>query len=538
MLARKSLLIFLTNLVGGVFGFFSLFFIGRYMGPTALGMWGFALSIVGIASLVPKMGIDGAHIKRVSEGRDLGDCMTTYVTLKGALILLFTVGLALSAMWWGRSRGFHDATTLPVLLVVILFGGLAELRMIFTNTFDALIKTAQSQMLFLSEHIVRAPLIVVGALLFGFLNRRWIPFSDIPARVAAWFGFEGPVGDDVGALFIAWSHIIAMVVSIGVAIFLFRRHHYPIGRFRGGLAKDYVSFAAPLAIGSALYLVANRVDAFMIGYFWNADAVGWYTAAQRLTALLLVIPIAIRTLFFPLMSELVARGAHEGVREVALTAQRYISLVILGLTFFLIVWPDQIIHIVLSDAFLPAGPVLAWLSIYTILFALTSVSSTVNLGHGRAGALAVIASVSAVVNVVLNFVFIPSSILGVPLLGMGAVGAAVATVIAEAIRFVLHMVLARRLTGQTLLGPSLWKHTLAAIAVGSLLHYLADRPILGGLDRWYELLGGGVLGGLLYLIALYALRDLKKADLLLVIDLVHPLKLARYVRDEVIGRRP
>lgn len=48
MIARKSTLIFLNNIVIAIFGAIALFFIAHYMGPEPLGIIGFGLGTFGL----------------------------------------------------------------------------------------------------------------------------------------------------------------------------------------------------------------------------------------------------------------------------------------------------------------------------------------------------------------------------------------------------------------------------------------------------------------------------------------------------------
>ncbi len=77
-MARKSFLIFLNMIAGSILGYLALFFILRYMGPGDYGIIGFGIAFVGMFAFISDLGFNFAHVKRISEGRDLEECIGTF----------------------------------------------------------------------------------------------------------------------------------------------------------------------------------------------------------------------------------------------------------------------------------------------------------------------------------------------------------------------------------------------------------------------------------------------------------------------------
>ena len=74
-------------------------------------------------------------------------------------------------------------------------------------------------------------------------------------------------------------------------------------------------------------VISLNVDKVMLGYFWTFKEVGYYFSVQRITTLLLAIPMAVGTVLFPTISEYHARDNLKGIKEVTHSAERYISMV-------------------------------------------------------------------------------------------------------------------------------------------------------------------------------------------------------------------
>jgi O-antigen/teichoic acid export membrane protein len=187
-----------------------------------------------------------------------------------------------------------------------------------------------------------------------------------------WPAFLSPI-----QIFIATHAVVALAMcyAIGfgmvflVATWLLRE--YPIKRYNKEMAKSYLVFALPVMLLSITSVIALNVDKVMLGYFWSFKEVGYYFSVQRITTLLLAVPMAVGTVLFPTISEYHARNDMEGIKEVTHSAERYISMLAIPLITFVIIFPEPIINIVLSRAFLPAASTLAMLTIYVFVFSLT-----------------------------------------------------------------------------------------------------------------------------------------------------------------------
>lgn len=531
MEARKAFLIILNNGFGAALGIVALFFVGRYMGPAPLGMVGFAIALVGMGTIIANFGLPQAHIKRISQGEDLGDCVATYTVLKLATTTAAALLVGGSALWWGLTRGFTDATTVTVVGVALAHFFLLHLRNILGNTFTALRRTALEQRMVFLENLFRVLATVVLAVAVAaqkgatgrFLGglARWLPDAE-PATLAPW---------------LAGTYLVGVAASTVAGLWGLRRRPVPFGHYDPVLARRYFRFALPLALLGVVTVLANRLDSVMVGYFWSAGEVGRYFAAQRYATLIAIIPGAVGTLFFPLISELAARGSLEGVHQVAATAQRLLSFTIIPVVAGVWLFSEAIFHILVGDDFLGAAPILVWLAVHGVLVSLTVVSTSIVKGFDRPRTAAAAGMIALGLNAVLNLVFIPDSILGVPLLGMKGTGAAIATALSQAVSLVVLQASANRLTGRSYFGAYLVRQLVAGIVAWAVA-WAVTRPWgLGTVDRAWELGLAGLLVLAVYAAMLAALGELTRRDLAFFQDLLHPGKMKEYVVEELGLRR-
>lgn len=537
MLARKSFLIFVTHVVAGVLGVVSLFFVGRYFEPDPYGMFWFSMGLLGLISALTKLGFEKAHVKRISEGRDLAACVGTFTRIKLVIILLFAV-VALTAIFIREiTVGWIAATTLPVILVVLVYKVVMKLRSIPKNTFNALRLTATNQSIILVENATRLPLVILVTLAFAFSRGREVPLQGVWIWVTDRLGQIAPMDVGTAAVLYALAYTIPLAVSLFVAVWLFRRHEVPIGGFDREIAKSYWAFAWPVAGYMVFITMTHHIDMVMLGYFWTGTEVGLYKAAFQFVAIVVIIPTAVRTLFFPMISELISKREWTTVKDLALTTQRMMGLVMIPILMLTVVYADDVFRIVMSLTWVPAAPALRLLVVHATLLVLSTVISSMILGVDRARTVMVVALIGVFLNVFLNVIFIPSSVLGVPLFGLQMTGAALASVLSRIVVVAIFIYLGKRIFGVFFFSWSLPKQVLAAALAGGTLwaaeHFIEAIQVV----RVWELAIASVVGLALYTGFLFLMRELGRKDVLFFMDLVNPGQMGRYVRDELRKKR-
>ncbi|MCK5636998.1 MAG: oligosaccharide flippase family protein, partial [Thermoplasmatales archaeon] len=150
MIARKSFLIvassFFTRFIGWI-GLVILVKIWGDFGPEALGTIGFAMSFVALFNVIAELGFSQAHVKRISEGKDLGTCIGTYAAIKLILTGVMTTIVFLALFIWKNvfDKNFSDATTESVIVVFIVYYIFVNLIQIALVTFAGRKEIAKRQ---------------------------------------------------------------------------------------------------------------------------------------------------------------------------------------------------------------------------------------------------------------------------------------------------------------------------------------------------------------------------------------------------------
>ncbi len=294
---------------------------------------------------------------------------------------------------------------------------------------------------------------------------------------------------------------------------------------------SYLRFAWPLALPATLVALSAFIDKAVLQLFWGSTQVGYYFTIQRLVLTLTVITSGVSILLFPSISRYHAANDVGTLKLKSQQAERYMSMILSPVVAFLIVYPEGVIHVLLSDAFLPAAGLLRLFAASIFLLALITPRKAILTGMDRSGLAGMAALAGSLVTLSLFFVLIPTSVLGLPLLGLAAEGAVLSVLVGNVVYLGVALAFSHRLVGDRLHLPILY-HVGAAVLLAVLFPLLISP--MSGLDwRWFQLapLAAAFLGAYLGLLAV--LREFRKPDLLLFMDLINPRKLAQYVHGEL-----
>lgn len=504
MIARKSALIVTTSILNGMLGYVALFFITRYMSPEEYGIVSFALGFVTLFSIFGLLGFNHAHIKKVSEGKNLGTCIGTLLVTKIGLIGLAS-SITLGAIFFWKfvtGRGFESSTHELAIYIMMGYSAINLLANSFEATFKATKQIAKSQI----------------PLFFGTLTRVVVTIY------VALAGF--------GAIELALTYIVGDIALLLSSLYFFRR--LPIKKPSFDYLKDYSKFAFPVIIVKFSSIIMTNIDKVLIQLFWSASNVGYYTAAFRISVFINMFTAAIGTLLFPIFSTLHANNNIREIRRLTLQSERYLSMIVFPMVFGLVVLAEPATFVLLSG-WMPAVPILQILPFFVLFAALGSPYQSQFLGMNRPKIARNRVVIMVCFNVLLNIVLIPKDIqmFNLNLAGMGARGAAIATVVSYVIGLIYSRTMAWRLT-KIKGNPRILLHAFAAGIMAAILYFMLNNlNLILFITRWYSLLGFSLLGLGIYMIILGVMREFTKKDFQFFMDTLNIKKMIGYLNKEL-----
>ncbi len=531
MIARKSLFIVIAQFLTRFLGWIGLVILAKFWGdfaPDALGVIGFAMAFIGLFNVIGDLGFNQAHIKRISEGKDLGTCIGTFAAIKIILTLAMTiiVFIALYIQINVLEKGFTDATTMSVIFVFLLYYILLNIQSIPSYTFNGKSEIAKMQITGLFENILKVPLTILVVL-------AGVSLVNLNPSVQ-WPQFLQPLQQflaehTLGAL--AMTYVFGAAATVIVGFWFLRK--YPVKKPNWEFFKSYLYFALPIILISVISVISTNIDKIMIGFFWTSKEVGYYFTVQQITGLVGVFSSALSVILFPTISNYHSKKNFENIKHTTYLANRYISMVITPVVSVCIVFVVPVINILLSESFLPAKYVLITILIYVFITTLMAPYGSLISGMNRPGIAAIIGAIMCIINIALNLLFIPQWGLLSPIGINGPEGAAAATLISSIVGIILLMLVAKKLAGIKLLHLHTPRHIIAGIIMGLILYSITYQTSLLSIIRWYTFLGLSFFGIAIYLFILFIIKEFKKQDLIFFLDLLKPKKMLRYISSEL-----
>jgi len=266
--------------------------------------------------------------------------------------------------------------------------------------------------------------------------------------------------------------------------------------FRGPFMRQLGRLMLPFAIVEILAAMFMGLDTVILSRFAPPEAVGWYGAAMKPVAILMLLPTAFMQALFPLMS----RSYREAKASLAIAyekAVQYLAFVALPMAVGLTVLADHIIALLYGADYVPAAPALQILGWALVIIYLNSVYGFVLPSIDEPKAQAVYCGVMLFVLVLFAFLFIPSWGLG-----FGYLGAGLAVFFSHLAGLVLQ---SRHVAARLHVIP--WGKLLLRPALAS--------AVMGGwlwLGRTWSLLVLIPSGAVIYVAVLIALRTFDSTD--------------------------
>jgi O-antigen/teichoic acid export membrane protein len=502
MIGRKSLFVFSTLVATFAFQLVGMLFLTQLFPPEVYGSITFALSFVAMFDCLANLGFNAAHVKRVSEGRDLSDCVSTFVVVKVALTFSMAAIVLVSVYLWTNVLGnIISAESRALIEIFVVYQVMYDLVSIAILTFNARTEMSKAYLVNLVDPIARIPLIAIIAFSSGSIYQ------------------------------IAMAYIVGSSLVLFSGLYLLRRERIPWKR--PTMYRSYLAFALPMAPIAVLETVSNNIDKLLIGAFGDTTGVAYYAAAKYLLCGLGAVGLAVSLNAFPAFSQSCVRGNFLEVKRVAREAERFISILITPIVIVLILFPTEVCIFIFGPRFSSAGEPLRYLSIATLIVVLNQVYLSQILGLNKPKLSAKIAFLDFAVFLALMLYLIPPELLGHTTANMSFVGAAVAAAVTAAVTMVVTRVAVWRLTGSGP-NPRMLLHALSAIATGL---FLALFSTLVSVHEIYGVVLYAVLAFAFFEGALYVLRELTRRDIAYLLDLLSLRKMLKYIRGELGAKR-
>ena len=459
--AKNTAYLALADVANKTMSFFFYMLAARHLGVEGFGVLSFALAFTTMLGVLTDLGLGAVTAREIARNPAVAQREANAALAIKLVASVLAIGLIGGLVNWIG----YPATTIRVVYILSFSVFANAISSYFCSVFQGF----ERMELVALTRLAQTAVLVIGAV---FLTRGG-------AEVARY----------------AFLSVGAGLVSVLVARAL------AAGLIRPGLSfapSEWWRLLRPSApIGLAVM--------FTMFYYWNGttllswlrgdEAVGNYSAALRLVMGLAFAGFAFSGAVYPLLSRLFASDPARSARALEL-ALRYMLMLTLPVAAFGAVFARPLILLLYGGGYQGAVLLLRILGWWGVCASLNSLLSNFFISANRPSTVTIQTGLALGVNLVLNLILIPA---------VGAVGAAVSIVVAEAASLlflaVLHLRTSAHVRVRLLLGNGLRIVTALAVAV------LAAAVV----TRW-GVVAGLAVGLTLYGLLLFAMGGVGKDD--------------------------
>ncbi|MGB5289396.1 MAG: flippase, partial [Ignavibacteriaceae bacterium] len=384
-LANTSWL-FLERIIRILVSFVVTIFVVRYLGPKEFGLYSYVLSFFWLFASFSSLGLESIATRETIKYPDQIDELNGtvfFLRLGGGVLAIFMIAVTLL---------LTGEETNTAILILILSGSF--LFQSFTSIeyyFRGIVKAKYN------AYALSASVIISSGLKIIFI------FQKAPL-----------------VYFVVAALSEYAVLATGLIIVY---HYNKLSIFNWKYSKKFASSLLkdfwPLALSGIVVMVYMRIDQIMIKNMISEEAVGYYSAAVRICEAWYFIPVTLCSSIFPAIvnaKNISEEFYHNRMQKL----YDLLTWLAIGIAIPVTIFSNQIIQILFGSDFSSAAPVLTiyiWAGVAVFL----GVASSQYLINENLTKLSFYrSSVGMILNVVLNFIFIPK---------YGIIGSAVATLI-------------------------------------------------------------------------------------------------------------
>ena len=431
---NTSILIF-GEVLSRILSFFLIIFIARHLGEIGLGKYSFVFAFVGIFSILSEFGTSVYMTRELSKDTSLAE---------EYLGKIFVFKLAVSAV----------AASLPVIIII------------FTNqTSEIKIGILLAAMAMFMYYIAFPFRAVVNA----FETQGYQSLYVVTERIIAFvFGiFVLYKGYGLLAL------LIVLVLSNASSWFiLYRLVSKNIVRLKikvdFAFIKSFLKKSFPFWFTSVFITIYFKIGTVMLSFLKGYAATGWYNASYKIIDALSVIPVMVITAVFPAMSKFYKKNDNL-LQMLYEKSFYYLALLALPLGVGATLLADRIILFTYKQSFINSVIVLQILIWALVLIFVNYLMGYLLNSIEKQKLFTYTTGISAVLNIILNFVLIPL---------YSFIGAAIATVATELFNFIMLYYFTSKSGYCINLFRTMYKPLVATVLMGIFLIYLSKLHLL------------------------------------------------------------
>ncbi len=401
---RGSFLMMVSYLFFRVGGYLYRFILSRMLGPEGYGLVGLTTPFQGIFQVLSAGGFPPAISKFVAQHNALDEKdmarQVILTSLKFMMVAgtLFGILIFFSADWIANFYFQKPAMVYPLQAVALI------------TPFSVIVGALRGAF----QGVYKMELVVASrAVEQVFMIGMAVVFVSI-----GFYAAGAVLGTALG--FIA-SSLVSLILLKKYVWTLFPK---PVNKisFKDELAllKTLLVFSIPVAITALSEMAIYDVGPLVIGRYLPAQDAGYYTTADPIARLPLIISLSVAAVILPAASEAASLKDKVLLENYITQSYRYVVLLVFPLCVGIAIFAQPLLGLLFGSDYIFGAPVLSILVVGMTFYTLFMVSSSIIQGMGYPRLPMIILILGTVLNIILNFLMVPM---------YGIIGAAIATTI-------------------------------------------------------------------------------------------------------------
>ncbi len=393
-IAKNTTYLLISTLINYSIGFFTLILTARYLGVEGFGILSLAFAITSIFGIFIDFGLGTLTVREVARDKSLSNkYLTNVVAIKLLLSLLIFFLIASVTTLIGYPQ--NEVNVIYLITISMIIGT-------FNGTFTSIFIAHEKVEYQSFSTLINGILIFIGVLIVIHLKLDIISFASI--------------------------YIICNTAALLYCIIIYAwKFFWPKFEINLNFWKALLKESWPFAITNVFATIYYYIDSVLLSILVNTEVVGWYNAAYRLILVLLFIPVILNTVLFPIMSKRYIES-KDSLNLIYQKYFKYMMVIAIPIGIGTTVLANKIIILIYGTNYansVIALQILVWSSV--IIFMTSAFSRLLEASNNQL-VLTKIAALCAVLNVILNIIFIPK---------FSYIAASIITVITELFALIL-----------------------------------------------------------------------------------------------------
>ena len=459
-LAKNTTVLLVANIISYLLGLFTTLYTARYLGVEGFGVLSLALSLTGIFGVFTDLGLTTLTTREVSRNKSLANKYIGNTAVIKIIYSFLTFGLIALVVY---IIGYPQEVKTIVYLIT-----LSVILAAFTGIFNSIFQAFQKMEYMSLNIILNAILMITGIL------------------IVIHFG--------LGIIALSSVYLISSAIVLVVTLIIYSwKFFIPKMGIDLKFWKPTIKEASFFGVSNILVVIYFYIDSLILSLMVGYSAVGIYNASYKLIIVLLVIPGIFMTSIFPLMSQHFESSKNLLKIEYEKSV-KYLFAIAVFIFVYGFIFSDKIILIIYGTAYIPSIAALQTLIFVIPIIFITNLFGNLLGAINRQRILIIITGISALFNVVLNYILIPK---------FSYIGASVATVVTEGLVFILMFYYISKYFLRISIKENISKTIIPGILIFVLVYYLKMNI------NW---LLAAILGVLIYVFLLFIFKIITKED--------------------------